>query len=389
MTLIDIAIVLLLLGAAARGLELGFVRQLLSTAGFFGGLVLGALIEPHTVALAHTPTARIVVTLLTTLGTALLLLLIAELIGLRLKQELLFRQQLNHVDNALGAGLAIASSLALVWLSSAAITALPYPQLQTSVRDSKIISALNRTLPPAPTLIADIGHLIAPNGFPNVFIGQEPPASTATPPTPAELAAAVAHDQASVVKIEGEGCGGIVEGSGFVVGADLVATNAHVVAGIPQPYVLDGHGKHYATPVWFDPNLDFAVLRVSNLAGLPLDFRSAAVNHGTKGGVLGYPEGGAFAAESAAVLEEFTAVGRNIYNQGQTTRDVYMVESTVVPGNSGGPLVDLDGNVMGVVFAASLSHDQTGYVLSAPQVLNEISQARLQRDAVGTGACAG
>jgi S1-C subfamily serine protease len=388
MAFVDVIIVLLLIGALARGVELGFVRQLLSTAGFFGGLLLGAFIEPHTIHLAHTPGTRILVTLASTLGTAFIVLLITELLGMRLKMELLFREELNRFDNALGASIAVISSLALVWLSAAALSALPYPELQAGIHKSKIITRLNGSLPPAPSLIADIGHLIAPNGFPNVFIGGEPNASTAESPTPAELANAVTKDKASVVKIQGEGCGGIVEGSGFVVGANLVATNAHVVAGINQPYVTDEKGTRRATPIWFDPDLDFAVLEVNQLAGPALTFRSDDIAHGTKGGVLGYPGGGPFTADVAAILEEFTAVGRNIYNEGRTTRYVYMVQATVVPGNSGGPLVDLNGDVMGVVFAASVSHDGTGYVLSTPQVLEEINQARASDTPVSTGACA-
>ncbi len=388
MAVADIVIVLLLLGALARGRALGFVRQLLSTVGFFGGLLLGAFIEPHTVTLVHTPEARIVVTLLTTVGTALVLVAIGEASGVRLKYRLELRDKLNHIDNAFGTVLAAASTLLMVWLSAAALAALPYQNIQAILRSSKIIPLLNRNLPPAPTIIADIGHLIAPNGFPDVFIGQEPDAAPATPPTPAELAAAVARDRGSVVKVEGEGCGGIVEGSGFVVGTDLVATDAHVIAGITAPYVKDGHGTHRATPIWFDPDLDFAVLRVGNLAGGPLKFNTSTIGRGTKGGVLGYPWGGAFTADSAAVLEEFTAIGRNIYNEGRTARDVYMIQATVVPGNSGGPLVDLNGNVIGVVFAASVSHDSTGYALSAPKVITEINQARAANQPVGTGSCA-
>ena len=79
------------------------------------------------------------------------------------------------------------------------------------------------------------------------------------------LQSAVAKDDASVVKIEGLGCGGLVEGSGFDVGSDLVATNAHVVTGIAHPYVIDSNGTHSASLIWFDPNLDFAVLQVPGL----------------------------------------------------------------------------------------------------------------------------
>lgn len=388
MTLVDVLIVMLVLGAIFRGIEEGFVHQLFSTAGFFVGLLIGATVEPHVVGLVHTSLARLVVTLATTLGCAFLFLFIGELIGILIKHKLTLQNALNRVDDSLGAALASIAMLVLVWLGASAVTGLPYPSLQHEVRGSVIVSLLNRLMPPAPSIIADIGHLIAPNGFPDVFIGAEPAPKPVQLPTPAILAAAVAKDRASVVKIEGQGCGGIVAGSGFVVGSNLVATNAHVVAGISDPMVMDANGTHHATPIWFDPDLDFAVLRVSNLAGRPLAFNVNTVGRGTPAGVLGYPGGGSFQADRAAILDEFTALGRNIYNQGSTTRDVYSIQATVVPGNSGGPLIDTDGDVIGVVFATSTTYNDVGYALSLQKVVGEVGAARSANQPVATGTCA-
>lgn len=388
MHLVDIAIVLLLIGACWRGQELGFIRQLLSTVGFFSGLLLGAFLEPHIIHLAHTAGGRILLTIGITFGTALLALTLGEFLGVLLKQRLQFQNWLDRIDNGLGTVLGGLSTIALIWLSAIVLVALPYPSLQANIHSSSIISFVNHYLPPAPNVVADLGHLITPNGFPNVFIGSEPSSTPTTLPTPAALAAAVAHDRQSIVKVEGEGCGGIVEGSGFVVESDLIVTNAHVVAGIATPYVVDAHGTHSATPIWFDPNLDLAVLRVHNLAGAPLTFSATTISHGTPGGVLGYPGGGPFTADTAAVLDMFTAVGRNIYNQGHTTRQVYAIQATVVPGNSGGPLVDLNGNVMGIVFATSTTTNNTGYALATPQVISELHQAETANSPVGTGTCA-
>ncbi len=388
MNLIDVLIILLVIGALFRGEKLGFVRQLFSTIGFFSGLLMGALLEPHIIGLVHTSLSRSILTLGVTLGLALVMLSVGEYIGVVMKQKIQFRHELNHVDNSFGAGISGVSVLVLVWLSAAILVTLPYQNVQSSIRGSKIISLLDQDLPPAPNIIADIGHLIAPNGFPKVFIGTEPAPTTATPPTPAALAAAVNLDRPSVVKLEGQGCGGIVEGSGFVVGSNLVVTDAHVIAGIYQPYVIDSNGTHTATPIWFDPNLDLAVLRVANLAGSPLTFDPDTVGHGTQGGVLGYPGGGTFTADTAAVLDEFTAVGRNIYDQGSTQRDVYSVAADVIPGNSGGPLVNLNGEVIGVVFAASTEYNNVGYALSVPQVIHEVNEARASNHTVSTGGCA-
>lgn len=388
MNLLDLVIIVLIVGALLRGSELGFIRQLFSTGSFFVGLILGAVIEPHVIGLAQTQLSRIIVTFASTLGVGLLFLMTGEVVGVLIKRRLQFENKLNVADNSLGAALSGLSLLAIVWLCAAVLVLLPYPGLQSNIRGSKIVSVMNQHLPAAPSVIADIGRLIAPNGFPNVFIGAEPAPTPATLPTPAELAAAVAKDRASVVKIQGQGCGGIVSGSGFVVGNGLVATNAHVVAGIRHPAVEDTNGAHPATAIWFDPNLDFAVLQTSGLAGPPLSLDNATVARGTASGVLGYPGGGPFNAGTAAVSDEFTAVGRNIYNEGTVRRDVYSLKATVVPGNSGGPLVDTQGTVIGVVFATSTTYNNVGYALSMPEVVSEINQAQTRNQPVSTGSCA-
>ncbi|MDB5165007.1 MAG: serine protease [Candidatus Saccharibacteria bacterium] len=386
--IIDVLIVLFAISALYRGREIGFVRQLFSTVGFFAGLFLGAFVQPHTVGWVQGSNNRAIVTLLTTLGCALVLLAIGEYVGIKLKHKVLLKR-INRIDNGLGSLLSVVSLLFSIWLTSAIINSLPVPNIQAALQGSRIVSALNRELPQAPTLIADLGHLIDPNGFPQVFAGHEPnPRSGITLPNLGDLQAAVTRDKESVVKVEGQGCGGVVEGSGFVAGSGLVATNAHVIAGIKRPFVQDSSGIHSATPIWFDPDLDFAVLRVSNLAGHSLVISSATVKSGTAAAVLGYPGGGSFTADPAAVLDQFTASGRNIYGRGQVHRDVYEVQADIIPGNSGGPLVARDGSVIGLIFAQSTTYEHVGYALTASQVSTELDQAVARNQTVNTGACA-
>ncbi|HET9174287.1 MAG TPA: MarP family serine protease [Candidatus Saccharimonadales bacterium] len=386
--MVDLLILIFLISALYRGREIGFVQQLCSTIGFFAGLFLGTSLAPHTIQLTHSALSRSLITLITTLGSAFILLTAGEYIGIALKQRLQ-SSHLHSADNFLGAFLSAGSLLVAVWLGAAILMNLPYPGLQSSLRSSRIVSQLNHSLPSAPTVIASLGHIIDPNGFPNVFIGGEPtPPSSINLPSSSALLAAVNKDKSSVVKIEGEGCGGIVEGSGFVVGSDLVATNAHVVAGIAHPYVDDANGTHSAVPIWFDPNLDFAVLRVPNLAGSPLLINTATEGSGTAAAVLGYPGGGGFTADPASVLDEFNATGRDIYNQGVTQRDIYEVAAHIIPGNSGGPLITPDGQVVGIVFAQSTTYNNVGYALTTAQAVQEINQATARDQVVSTGSCA-
>jgi S1-C subfamily serine protease len=203
-----------------------------------------------------------------------------------------------------------------------------------------------------------------------------------------ELNGAVNATKASVVKIEGKGCGGIVEGSGFVAAADNVVTNAHVVAGVTNPLIIDTKGTHKATIVYFDSDLDIAVLRATGLAGQPLKLNATTAPEGTPGVVLGYPGGGDFSARAAAVIESFSARGRNIYNQGETQRAIYSIKSPVEEGNSGGPLINKNGEVIGVIFAKSTTYDNLGYALMAQAVASDLAQAQGRTQAVSNGNCA-
>lgn len=386
--LIDVLIILFALSALYRGSEIGFVRQLLSTLGFFGGLFLGAWLQPYTVKLVSGTTERSIITVLTTLGCAIIVLAIGEYAGIKLKHKVLLKK-VNLYDNWLGSMLSVVSLLFSIWLTAAVINGLPLPGVQSALQNSRIVSALTHDLPQAPRVIANLGRLIDPNGFPQVFSGHEPnPGAQVTLPQLGDLQAAVNHDKASVVKIEGQGCGGIVEGSGFVVGSDLVATNAHVVAGIKRPYVEDSNGTHSAVALWFDPDLDFAVLRVPNLAGDSLVMVDSDVATNTPAAALGYPGGGSLTASAAAVLDEFTATGRNIYDSNTVNRSVYELQADIRPGNSGGPLIAKDGTVIGVIFAESTTYDHVGYALTSHEVRNEIRQAIARNQVVSTDRCA-
>jgi S1-C subfamily serine protease len=388
--LVDVVILLLLISAFVRGRELGLVRQVFSAVGFISGLFIGAAVEPHIVSHAHSQVSRAFLTLIITLGCAMLFLTIGEYVGVMLKVKIQRHLHvLNKVDVFMGATAGAITLLLTVWLIAPILVRLPFPGLQNTMRQSKIVAWLDTNLPPSPNVVASLGHLIDPNGFPQVFNGLEPsPPANVTLPNLGSLLPAVRSDEASVVKIEGEGCGGIVEGSGFVAGNGFIITNAHVVAGISTPYVLDANGSHQATAVAFDPNLDLAVLRVNDLAGKPLNISTNQVASNTPGAVLGYPGGGNFTAGPATVLDEFTAVGRNIYAQGVTSRQVYEVKATIIPGNSGGPLINKDGTVIGIVFAESTTYNQVGYALTTPKVVSELQQAETANTPVSTGSCA-
>ena len=386
MNFLDAVIIALAIAAAVRGVATGFLRQVGSIGGFLIGLLIGAVIAPWVSSFLPLSPFRSVGVLMLFFAIALVVSGLGEALGGR-AAGLMERARLGHVDGALGASLGFVGTVIAIWLLAASFNGAGGPALAADIQSSRILQVLDRTLPPAPEVTARLKRIVGASRFPRVFAGLEPtPAPPVTGPNAAAVNAAVAAARPATVKIEGTGCGGVVEGSGFVVGPGLVATNAHVVAGIARPVVIDSAGLHRATVVGFDPDLDFAVLRTTGLSAGPLPVDPNLEPRGTIGAALGYPGGGNFTAGAAAILERQTAVGRNIYDAGLVRRDIYVLQAIVRPGNSGGPLVAPDGTVIGVIFATSTTNPNVGYALTSAEIRPDIARAQTSGP-VSTGAC--
>lgn len=389
MSLVDVLIILLALGAVVRGYHIGFIRQAGSTLGFIAGLFAGSWLSNQLIAhLGNSPTLnKSLISLFVVLAVSFGFMSFGELGGIWLKRRL-SHPLLNQLDGSLGSALGVLATLIAVWLIGSILLVAPAGGWQQAMKSSRILAMLSEHLPPATKVLSSLNRLIDPNGFPEVFTGLEPsPKAYVPPPSLASFAGVIAKAQPSVVKLVGTGCGGIVEGSGFIVANGRVVTNAHVVAGVASPKVVDKNGIHNTTVTWFNPDLDLALLHVNQLAGKPLAIDSTTEATGSGGVVLGYPGGGSFTAQSASVLDRFIAVGRNIYGQDRTAREVYSLQATIRPGNSGGPLVGHDGLVHGIVFATSTQYNDVGYALTGQQVAGELARAEHLTTPVGTGSC--
>ena len=387
MNLIDLIVVVVVALAAIQGLRLGAIVQVLSFGGFWIGLYLGAILASRTVRWAHAESARTTVALVTMLGVAVLCGGVGRVAG-NLAFKRVHRGIAGSVDAALGMVVAVVASLLAAWLLANTLVNSSSLSLNTSIDQSRIIRSLDKVLPAPPSVFSRVQSFLSAQGFPPVFARLAP--ASAGPVSllgNARLQQVVAHAGASTVQIIGDGCGQIQEGSGFVVGPDVVVTNAHVVAGIPHPKVRDRAGLHATSMLLFDPSYDLAVMRVSGLDEPSLALDSAQVSRGVQAAVLGYPGGGPFTAAPAGITAVFEAEGRDIYGQGLTVRNVYEIQAVVRPGNSGGPLVQPDGQVIGVVFSRSTTNGDIGYALTSPGVLSRVLQAESVRAPVGTGAC--
>jgi S1-C subfamily serine protease len=181
----------------------------------------------------------------------------------------------------------------------------------------------------------------------------------------------------------------MVTGSGFPIASGYIVTNAHVVSGTSSHTIqTPGGAELQATVVFFDPERDVAVLYAPAYRGTPLTFGNA--NRGTKSAVIGYPGGGPEVTVPAVVDGEVSAEGRDIYNANLVTRQILVIQARVRPGNSGGPLVDLNGQVVGLVFATSAGDPNQAYALSDGEISGDIQSAQSHPSPTDTSgyACA-
>jgi S1-C subfamily serine protease len=145
-------------------------------------------------------------------------------------------------------------------------------------------------------------------------------------------------------------------GTGIIVtAAGEVVTNAHVVNGATNIKVTlpNNGGQHDATIVGIDTTNDLAVLKVSGVSGLtPATFaNSDSVSVGDSvlavGNALGY--GGAPSVTEGII----SAKGRSLQDTEDSLTGLLQTDAAINPGNSGGPLVDANGNVVGINVAVA------------------------------------
>jgi S1-C subfamily serine protease len=386
--LLDVIIIVLLVVAAVNGFRRGASLQLSTYIGLLAGLVVGAVLAPRVAALASTSFAQAALALVVLLACAAIGDALGWLAGTRI-WVLARRSALGGVDSAAGIVVALVASLLAVWFIGLNLVSGPFPSVASQIRGSAVIRTIDTVLPRPPSLLAEVRQFLNRFGFPEVFADLPPaPAGPVEEPSNRQIQAAVGVAAPATVKIVGRACGAIQEGSGFVAAPHYVVTNAHVVAGVQEPVVQhQGGGSSTAVTVLFNPQLDIAVLRVEGDAGPVLDVESVEQNRGTPGAVLGYPRGGDLTAGPAAVRRELTAVGRDVYGESTVERQVYEMQATVRPGNSGGPFVNLEGDVIGVVFAASTTDPHVGYALTSTEVIPEMNAAEGRTEPTATGDC--
>lgn len=388
---LDIGIGLVALLAASSGWRQGAVASGLAFFGVVLGAVAGILLAPRVLTQVEEGRTRILVGIL----LIVLMVIIGEVAGMVLGRALrsgMHSPVARSVDSVIGAGLQAVAVLVAAWLLAIPLTTSSQPQIAAAVRGSTVLSTVDDVAPEWVRQVPnEFSALLDTSGLPDVIgpFGRTPVAEVAEPDA-SVLASPVAQDLAgSVLRIRGiaQSCQRALEGSGFVVGPESVITNAHVVAGTSSVAVDTLTGTLDAEVVLFDPTIDVAVLRVPGLEARVLDFAPEPAEPGADALVLGYPGGGPYTASAARVRETLNLTGPDIYKAGTVNREVYTVRGSIRQGNSGGPLVDASGRVLGVVFGAAVDNSDTGFVLTAAEVAEEVASGTRSGERVGTGSC--
>jgi S1-C subfamily serine protease len=319
-------------------------------------------------------------------GLGLVLAAVAEMLAVKLQHKIKLNLA-QKVNSVLGAVFSTGATLVLAWLLLSAFNRLPLAEIGMNISESRAYQGMERIMPPAPAVLGRLNQVITPYGFPQIFVGGEPASGPAAEPVSADVEAAAIKARPAVVRIEGYACGDIASGSGFIAAPGFVATNAHVITGVDVPVVVRGDEKFRAVPVWFDDKLDFAVLRVDGLQAPVLSLAVSAPARGQSGAVLGYPAGGPLSVVSGVMQSRYAAMGRDIYGSSLVTREIYEIQASIHPGNSGGPFVLPDGTVAGVMFGASKTKDTVSYAITSTEVAGSLRQAVEANTPVATGSC--
>jgi S1-C subfamily serine protease len=387
---LDIAILAVGLVAAVSGWRSGALGSLMSFVGVVLGAVAGVMLAPHLVAHIDSPRTK----LFAALFLILALVVIGEVAGVVLGRAVrgaIRNRTVRMVDSVIGVALQLVVVMVAAWLLASPLTSSDQPNLAAAVRGSKVLAEVDKYAPGWLRAVPNrMSTLLSSSGLPKVL---EPfartPIQEVSPPD-ASLADSlvVSSTKASVVKVRGvaPGCQKVLEGTGFVIAPNRVMSNAHVVAG-SDSVTVEVEGKSYdATVISYDPNEDISIMDVPNLPSQPLVFAEQPARGGTDAVVLGYPGGGEFLATPARIREIIELSGPDIYRTTTVNREVYTIRGTVRQGNSGGPMINRAGQVLGVVFGAAVDDNDTGFVLTAQEVSRQLAKVG-NTAKVATGTC--
>ena len=375
---------------ALSGYWQGFIAGACSTAGLLLGGIFGVWLAPK--ALGDS-----VPSLWISLGALLIVILSASLgqaalqwAGTRIRDKVTW-QPVRALDAIGGAALSAVAVLVVAWVLGVAASGARLPGITAEVRASTVLAKVDSVLPDgAHRALNRFNSVVGTSFFPRYMEPFAPERIVDVPEADPAIKerSGVLEARQSTLKVTGVNrCGRGIEGTGFLYASGRLMTNAHVVAGVTDPEVeVDGR-RVPAHVVHYDPDLDVAVLSVRDARETPTLAFTDRVESGQSVAVLGYPQDGPYDVRAGRVRSLPQLRSPDIYGGGTVIRDVLSLRAVVRPGNSGGPVVDEQGDVVGVVFAASVTDEETGYALTATQVEEAARLGTVSSAPVDTGNC--
>lgn len=385
---LDAVLIIWLLWQLIYGLNAGLVVGLGGLAGFVAGAVAAFFAAPFVNQFAPSPGWRTAMVI----GATILLIAVGHAVGMRLGRALGRRvksEPIRAVNRLLGGALNVVVSALVISMLAFGVSNLGIPAVSKQLSGSQVISRIDSWTPdPVKAAVAQIRSLVLEEGMPALLNPSGTNVEVAAPNADTNTAAWNGAAQ-SVMKISGTAfqCGQNQTGTGFVVSPGRVLTNAHVVAGVAMPVVqTQNQGALPARVVYFDAVQDLAILAVDSLAAAPLA-TAPTVPGNTAAAFAGYPLGGPLQVRPATVLSAGPMLVPDITGGAKSALDVYQLAGNVQSGNSGGPLLDEGGRVIGVVFAKATSTDNVGFALTMEEAGPVISAAPMLSSAVESGSC--
>jgi putative serine protease PepD len=246
-----------------------------------------------------------------------------------------------------------------------------------------------------------IGALVEkPSSSSSTVITPKFSSNTSALPKPGDIQSILARVEPAVVNINTQGGGGRLSGSGagtgmVISGNGQVLTNAHVVSGATSVNVtFAGQSQtHPATVTSADPSADVALVQIQGVSGLP------TVTLGDSGGVQVGDSvlaiGNALDLGNQPTVTEgiISALNRTLNSGGESLSGLLQTDAAISPGNSGGPLVNSAGQVIGMNTAVLTGSSQEpaqniGFSIPINQAKTKISQLKPGQGVTNGGATA-